>query len=190
MTVIKAHKVNMNMTYKEYMANHPDATKEEREEIIEKFVKELQDGPLFEIIKFFNLDDDDILELKKDNFAIGFKIRKDNEADQSYDLSIRLDVRVEEPNPLGGDVPNIANLMSGMANMVPPTTEEGEVVCESEASEVAEEAPAEEVSEEIVEETEDTEEEATEEVEETSDEEATEEAPAEEETEEEAPVEG
>ena len=176
MTVIKAHKVNMNMTYKEYMANHPDATKEEREKIIEKFVKELQDGPLFEIIKFFNLDDDDILELKKDNFAIGFKIRKDNEADQSYDLSIRLDVRVEEPNPLGGDTPNIADLMSGMANMVPPTTDEGEVVCESEASEVTEE--------EVTGETEDPSEETTEETE------VAEEASVEEETDEGAPVEG
>lgn len=176
MTVIKAHKVNMNMTYKDYMVSHPDATKEEREKIIEKFVKELQEGPLFEIIKFFNLDDDDILELKKDNFAIGFKIRKDNTEEQSYDLSIRLDVRVEEDNPLGG--PNLSALMQGMAGAIPsaPIEEaEGEVVCESEVSEVAEEAPAEEAPEEVSEET----------TEETPVEEATEEA-----VEEEAPVEG
>jgi hypothetical protein len=178
MTVIKAHKVNMNMTYKDYMVSHPDATKEEREKIIEKFVKELQEGPLLEIIKFFNLDDDDILELKKDNFAIGFKIRKDNTEEQSYDLSIRLDVKVEEDNPLGG--PDLSSLMKGMANMVPPAPieeAEGEVVCESEVSEDAEEAPAdEEASEETAEEA--------------PVKEATEEAPAEEVAEEEAPVEG
>ena len=188
MTVIKAHKINMNMSYREYLENHPDATKEEREAIIEKFVKNLQDGPLLEIIKFFNLDDDDILELKKDNFAIGFKIRKDNEGDHSYDLSIRLDVRVEEPNPLGGDTPDIANLMSGMANMITPTTDEGEVVFESEASEVAEEAEEAPVEEEVSEEAE---EDPSEEITEEADvEEATEEAPVEEETEEETPVEG
>ena len=94
------------MDYTDYAKEHPGMSKDEKKEIVRKYCQDLADGRLSEVIKFFNLDDEDISELKKDNFTVGYNIVsdepvKDEEGNErkSLNVNIRLDVKVEEYVP-------------------------------------------------------------------------------------------
>jgi hypothetical protein len=94
--IIRAYKVNMNMDYSEYAKAYPNATIEDKHNFVTKFTTDLANGPLDEIIKFFNLDNEDIEGLRTDNYAVGYNIINDDEENHNLTVRIRLDIKVSE----------------------------------------------------------------------------------------------
>lgn len=147
-TVIKSYKVNMNMDYSEYASAHPEVTMDDKHKIVTNFVTDLANGQLAEVIRFFNLDSEDIAGLRTDNFTVGYKIINDDTVDHNLSVNIRLDVKVDEERK----DPTTSNYYGTTGDTVVMETPEetSNDVVDSEATEVIEDvvdSTAEEVEE-------------------------------------------
>lgn len=141
--VIRAYKVNMNMDYSEYAKAYPNATIEDKHDFVTKFTTDLVNGPLDEIIKFFNLDNEDIEGLRTDNYAIGYNIINDDEENHNLTVRIRLDIKVSESRENDDYETN-----PGERDTLVLEAPEDEVIVESHATEVIEDNSKESEAEE------------------------------------------
>lgn len=104
METIRSHKINMNMQYTDWInEEHPHMTFELANSIFEKFCRDMQQGPFEEVIRFFNLDPEDIEEIKDDNWTIGWRVLMDDTEQHILNANIKLDVKIGDGNDEEGD---------------------------------------------------------------------------------------
>lgn len=175
MNVMKSFRVSMAMSYAKYDSVLVGYESIDFSAILDKFVKDMFNGPREEIAKFFNLDSDDLNDMKEDNFMIGYKIESNDEENKYLHVIVKLDILLknqkdEMPSNIVDIDENPASFEEGASifDKIDEAAEESEAVAESDYNEVEE---TEEVSEEDDREIEDEpEEESEDESEETSDE--------------------
>lgn len=92
MNIMKTYKISMSMSYAKYddLLTGPEGV--HYAAILDKFVKDMFNGPREEIIKFFGLDEDDAKELDDNKFMIGYKIKSDDTENRVLYVIVLLNV--------------------------------------------------------------------------------------------------
>lgn len=123
MDIIKSFKVRMHMNYAAYeskLRENPDAISD----ILGTFISDMSEGPKEEIIKFFNLEDEDADGLDKGTYAIGYKIIGEDADAKVIAVNIRIDIRTADAsetllpnNDTLDKIPSVSDMLaSGLAS--------------------------------------------------------------------------